>query len=280
MVSSSHWYDLASPEDRREYDAFGPWVYEIASADQMPPRFRSLYGDWADARFLFKVPVNRDRRDVRPGQDLYSLVVAVTEDRVGLLSLSGESVAVRSVPLDEVVALSSSQLLLHGTFQLCLAGGSEATFLYNAVSLPLIEAAMDFIRSKLSTASVPPPILGEVPTVADFHYQGLVRTHGIRKPGCWVVFCEEPRRNSGLLILEAGQELVILDIGPPVKRGRGNPYGSRCTVIPWGSWEGFSVAGSLELRAGGHRFTFGLRKEPVGLAAYLAQIPPIWSAPR
>ena len=64
------WYRAASAEDRKEYDAFGPWIDPIRSEGEMPRRFRDVYGEHRDARFLLKVPISADRMQVRPGMDL------------------------------------------------------------------------------------------------------------------------------------------------------------------------------------------------------------------
>lgn len=69
-IEPANWYHAASPEDRREYDAFGPWILEVRDEAGMPRRFRPAYPRVQDARFLLKVPCDADRRAVRPGMDL------------------------------------------------------------------------------------------------------------------------------------------------------------------------------------------------------------------
>ncbi|MEJ2037173.1 MAG: MarR family transcriptional regulator, partial [Maritimibacter sp.] len=61
-----HWYYAASDEDRREYDAYGPWVVEVKSEADMPPRFRSFYEADKSANLLLKLPRREERRELRP----------------------------------------------------------------------------------------------------------------------------------------------------------------------------------------------------------------------
>ena len=38
-AAQGDWYRDASPADRQEYDAFGPWLHAVRSPVDMPPRF-------------------------------------------------------------------------------------------------------------------------------------------------------------------------------------------------------------------------------------------------
>lgn len=50
--SPPHWYHEASPEDRAEYDAYGPRIVEVKDEADMPPCFGSFYPADKDARIL------------------------------------------------------------------------------------------------------------------------------------------------------------------------------------------------------------------------------------
>jgi len=51
-VDYHNWRSSASEEDLREYDAFGPWIYEIKDEGDTPKRFRAACGPHYGARFL------------------------------------------------------------------------------------------------------------------------------------------------------------------------------------------------------------------------------------
>jgi hypothetical protein len=276
-----HWYELASPEDRREYDAFGPWILEVTTEDLMPPRFRSLWPDWQGGEFLYKIPVDRERRAARPGEVLYDRIVAVKDGRLGLFTVEKGEVRSRIVPLAEVVALRSAHILLRGEFSVFLRGGDGVTLVYNTVSRPLVEKLMDYLRSGLpGRLDQVPPGAPDVP-VADYAFLTLVRRHRQRRPGCRIAACLEPgqpcrddrnrkRRTSGLLVLDAGGETVLLDTGPSPHKVREAVYASRCTVLSHGAPTDLRVEGqTLVAEAGGHRFTWPLFGDTTALDGYL-----------
>lgn len=281
-----NWYEQASPGDRREYDAFGPWILEVTSEELMPPRFRSLWSQWSGAEFLYKIPVDRDRRSCRPGDVLYDRIVAVKDGQFGILTLENDQVRTRNVPLGDIVALRSSHILLRGEFEVFLRGKDGAAFVYNTVSRPLVEKLMDHLRSRLP-GRFEAPGGGSDAEVKDFAFQTLARRHRERRPGCRVVACLEPgqpcrdernrrRKSSGLLVLDGDGETILLDTGATAHRVREAVYASRCTVLPHGPWEGFSCeAGRLVIRLGGRTFPWTLHGDTTALEAYLAQIPVI-----
>ena len=80
-----HCAALAGPTPG-EYARFGPWVDEIASADELPRLYRDHPIDFAAALLVLKVPRNIARRDARPDMDLYDHVVVLEPDRLTVLS--------------------------------------------------------------------------------------------------------------------------------------------------------------------------------------------------
>jgi hypothetical protein len=279
-----HWYETASPQDRREYDAFGPWILEVPTEDLMPVRFRPLWADWQGGEFLYKIPVDRDRRAARPGDVLYDRIVAVKGDRLGLFTWEAGELRSRIVPLSDLVALRSSHILLRGEFTLFLQGGDEVTLVYNTVSRPLIEKLMDHLRVGFPGGTVPAsPSQPDAP-VADYAFLTLVRRQRQRHPECRIAACFEPgqpvrdernrrRRSSGLLVLDGGGQTLLFDTGPSPHKVREAVYASRCTVIPQGLCDVFRVEGQLLVAATrGHRFTWPLPGDTQALESYLATI--------
>ena len=92
-------YKEATPEQREEYNRFGPWLQEIREEADMPPCFKSLYAEYAQARFLIKVPINVDRRDAFPGMELYRSVLAVDANNIRLLYRENDQVLIRSIAI-------------------------------------------------------------------------------------------------------------------------------------------------------------------------------------
>jgi hypothetical protein len=49
-----------------EYDAFGPWVDPVRTAEEVPPLYRDHPVDLAGSRLVLKVPRDIARRDATP----------------------------------------------------------------------------------------------------------------------------------------------------------------------------------------------------------------------
>ena len=134
LVEHVDWRHTSSAEDLREYDAFGPWIYEIKAECDAPKRFRAACLRHLGARFLLKLPRNVDRRDVRPGMDLYVAVLAVHDHGVSLMRLDDESVVTQDLPWSEVAALESYKHLLDSRWTLLLRDGGDFGIGYSTVS--------------------------------------------------------------------------------------------------------------------------------------------------
>jgi hypothetical protein len=243
------WYRDASEDARREYDAFGPWVYEVLEARDLPPRFRAVFGPWGGSDLVLKIPVDVERRNARPGQDLYRQVLEIKGDTLRSLSLADERVEERSVSIAALQALTLYQVLLLGTFS-AVTPDSEFGFLFNTVSSPLVRRFVDLLRERVAPAGQPP--LGSSLPVKNFFFQNLVREHQRHNPATRVVYCDEPgqkmkdergrsRRGLGVLVLQTGSELLVLDAGTPWRRAGRAVYGSRCVFVPKKSWTSLAL---------------------------------------
>jgi len=259
------WYYTASPEARQEYDAFGPWVRTIGSQDEMPPRFRAAWPEISGAHFVFKLPIRAERRDVRPGMDLYAMVMAVGDDGVTVLRLTGEKIDRRSFTWDEVIGISSFTDLLDGRWSLLLSDGSRLEASYNTVSAHHFAALGDFIRQKLApgeTPNAPSSVAASAP-IKDLFYRNQARTVRTGSGGAALVLHFEPRDrlcrddanrrrlSTGLLVLDAGDALVIVDRGTSA-RGLFHPsYAARQVFLPYRRLTGFTFTPA---QPGGRRF--------------------------
>jgi hypothetical protein len=246
------WYWGASPEDRREYDAFGPWIDAVRGAADMPPRFRAAYGEHRDARFLLKVPIAADRLQVRPGMSLYKMVVAVHDDRISLLRLVDGAIVTRTIAWREVAAIRSMINLLSANWSLLLRTGETIAVDYNAVSSRRLDAVTGFIRIRLTPdAERPNAAAGASVDIADHFFQNMLVDVGNSLPRPVMPLHFEPRDracrdagnrrrlSTGVLILDAADELVIVDRGAPVRRYFHPTYAARLTYVPYAALTAF-----------------------------------------
>lgn len=261
------WYWGASPEDRREYDAFGPWVDLVRNEEEMPARFRSAYDEHREARFLLKVPINADRRDVRPGMALYRQVVAVHDDHLSVLSVIEGKLTTRTITWGEVVAIRSMTNLLSANWSLLLAGGETLTIEYNSVSSRRLDAVTSFVRDRVTPGVVRSG--GALPAganvaIADLFFQNMLLSARAvtAKPAAPVHFeprdrpcrTSENRRRltTGLLVLDTPGELMIIDRGEPARRFFHPTYAARTTFIPYKRLSAFAVVPPPPGKAGFH----------------------------
>ena len=256
QVEYRDWYGLASEEDRREYDAFGPWVYNIKAERDIPKRFRAACERHRAARFLLKVPRRVDRRDAHPGMDLYVAVLAVHNHGVSLMRLTGEGVTTQDAVWDEVAALESHINLLIGRWTLMLRDGGAFAVDYNAVSSDLMDKVTDFVRSRWIRHGEAPRVLEPDPpvTVADHYFR--YELHAKRRSGpqpVWPIhveprdrFCRNAanrrRLSTGVMFLDAPDELIIVNCGKPTRRFFEPRYASNCIFVPYAGLTSFALA--------------------------------------
>lgn len=254
-LAERSWRALADPEDLREYDRFGPWLDPVTSATDMPPRFRPWYPQVSDARFLIKVPRRVDREQMRPGMDLYRAVLAVFDDRIRILELDAPTGEIRSreLALDQVVATNSYTNLLLGRWSLLVADGMTFDFEYNTVSQARIAEVDLFVRGRAPRrpAAMRPP----VERLSDRYFASVlyeltdltgerIRPIHVEEPGRR---CRDERNrrrlSTGLLVLEAARELIVVNRGAPLRsRFRWANYGANVLTIPFDRMSSFDVA--------------------------------------
>lgn len=237
-----------TPEQREEYNSFGPWLQEIRQESDMPPCFRDAYAEHSQARFLVKVPVSVERRNAYPGMELYQAVLAVDADNVFLLQRESGQTSTQSIATQEIRAIQVCQNLLKGELSFLRADGTRFEFMYNAVSQPLIEAIVDFLRAQFPEQ----PGLREdwrPAAVEDFGFRSILSAQVRRQASVVPLHSETPGRRTrdaqgrrrtylGLLALGTDRDLVLVDQGKTLRRRKEAVYVCRTTYIPWAALSG------------------------------------------
>jgi hypothetical protein len=250
-----NWYRDAAPDDRREYDAFGPWITEVKTEADMPKRFRYAYPTYQDARFLLKIPRDAERQQMRPGMDLYLAVLAIHEGGVCLMRLENEQIATREIAWGEVAALHTMTNLLVGRWTLLLRDGDELGFDYNTVSARLMEQVDDFVRSHCGWQGLPEhrPQPAAVPVTDHlFEYMLYFLLRSGPQPVTPIHFEPGNRRcrneanrrrlTTGLMILDAPGELILVNRNEPMRTVFQPNYAVCCIAIPYRQMTGFALA--------------------------------------
>ena len=293
-VARSDWRRSASEEDLREYDAFGPWIYEIKAEGDTPKRFRAACASHHDARFLLKAPRNVERRDVRPGMDLYIAVLAVHDDGLSLMRLTDERVVSQDVVWSDVAALESHKDLLYSRWTLMLRDGGAFVFEFNTVSAGLMGNVTDFVRSRWIRHNETPSAgaTNSVVTVADRYFSNALVTQ--RRHGPQPVepihfepagrYCRDAANrfaiSTGVMFLDAPDELIVINRDKPTRRFFEAVDAVSCIFVPYGGLTSFALVRPRTGRAPRfHQLSLRLDKqvvqqscliEPAGVLARLA----------
>ncbi len=64
-----------------EYDAFGPWIYEVTDKHPLPPQFEKQVEEH-DYEILIKIPRDIERRKANPDMALYNYVIGCFEEKI------------------------------------------------------------------------------------------------------------------------------------------------------------------------------------------------------
>lgn len=130
-----------------EYDAFGPWIYEVRRPDEVPRLFRSHPLDLDHALLTVKVPREIERRVANPSMDLYDNLLSLGPESITVLSRRGREFDARTVRygqiqgITEFVDLLDARVTLHDD-------DSPVVVRYNASSTDVMSQLVDLVRQK------------------------------------------------------------------------------------------------------------------------------------
>lgn len=131
----------------KEFDAFGPWVYEIGEEHNLPPLFQKYKHLQDSALMMFKIPRHIERRNANPNMHLYDAVIGVFEDHVLMLHRFNDNVNEQRVNNLDLQAIEVTQALLSGKLKL-YTDTRIFTISYNTVSQNVITKAVNIIRAQ------------------------------------------------------------------------------------------------------------------------------------
>lgn len=137
-----------------EFDAFGPWVYEVTTEEDVPRLYRDHPVDLGSAHLVLKVPRPIWRRDANPDMDLYDHLVIAGTDALTVLSRRGPGYRTTVIDHDRLCAVHAGVSLLDGIFQARTVDtpGVAADLPYNGVSHELVEQLVRVLRGQVTPA--------------------------------------------------------------------------------------------------------------------------------
>ena len=241
-----------------EYDAFGPWIYEIDEDHPLPPLFVPYVEHSEAYQMLFKLPRDIERRKATPDMDLYDYVVGVDESGIRIWSRREKEVDTIGISFGETGGVRLYQRLLKGV---CTLYGREGAVAlpYNTVSADVFWKLLDLVRQAWPGERTCPEGLTPDPALTEekvdiwlFNQLRDLRTRGVAfgldayQP-CWSDFkagrrfpWTKPEEFAGTLYLHNDRELLLLRSGKPEKKGE-QKYSTEFTAIPWSFLQGVTL---------------------------------------
>lgn len=136
-------------ERNKEYDAFGPWIYEIDDENDVPNIFRSYYSIDSNCLMLIKVPRKIERAKASPGMDLYDYLISAYDTYLHIFRRVGKKVIEQKVDYNSVIAIKDIHNLLRGL--LILYTPKEPVIIeYNTVSEKIVSKLINVIENRIS----------------------------------------------------------------------------------------------------------------------------------
>ena len=136
-----------------EYDAFGPWIDRVETADDVPRLFRSEAIDFATAHVVLKFPRAIARRDATPQMHLYDHLVIADPGRLVILSRTDETYSATSIRYDRIASVTDSIAMLDARLRIRTLDGGEHSLQYNGSSQETVAELVALLRS-LALATV------------------------------------------------------------------------------------------------------------------------------
>lgn len=253
----------------REFDRFGPWVLEVTASDP-PPRLFLPYLARADEPLLaVKVPRRIERRDARPGMDLYDYLVCLYASELEVMHRDPEGVTRWTCAYRDIGYLSITRTLLRGILHLTTPAGT-CDVPFNTTSDRPMQRLVALIRERYPRqrrSPAPPAALGGPERSLSFGMQHRLRETCREEPGMRPVLIQDTRtlglreaavgrrllsRVTGRRLLESvhctdGQELLILDRDRRYAYRWEAVYGGATTYVPLASVRGVERRDAAEV---------------------------------
>lgn len=157
-----------------EYDAFGPWIYEIDAVHGIPPLFTPYCEDNTACQMRFKIPREIERRRATPDMDLYDFVVEARAQEVRILRRTAHTVAEERIPYSQIEGIQVFRRFLEGRCTI-YAGGKQTVLHFNTISMQIMMRFVHLLRRNQTDKRdcLMVPAQGELPS--DILFENLLR---------------------------------------------------------------------------------------------------------
>lgn len=150
-----------------EYDAFGPWIYQIDAEHAVPPQF-APYCDAQNATLMLKIPREIERRRVKPGTPLYDYLVSAEEQQLLILHRAENEIEQCSIAYQDITGLRVTRYFLQG--MLWVYTRSKIYQLpFNTVSMDLMMQLIMLLRQNIPHRKTKLHTIPEPFTISQLH---------------------------------------------------------------------------------------------------------------
>ncbi len=237
---------------KKEYDAFGPWILQIKSQEEIP-RIFDAFIKYEDSSDFYKIPRDITRREAKPGDALYRILIAFSKEQLIFLENDHNSVIKRSIPYHTIQSIQNRVDLLNGTL-IIKSHNTEVKIPYNAVSSDLIIEVVFKLRlnyNKYFKITNNPLVEKDHSLPQNYFYKGILskmrtkeeifvldaqETFEInKKENRWydhLIDLYNPMIFQKIMFLTNNKELIIISRKNGIKRKRSSDYSHIHTYIP------------------------------------------------
>jgi len=248
-----------------------------------------------------------ERRDAKPGSDLYEKLLAVGRDGIVYLSLEKGEIARRDIAIADIAAVRLAQELLYGLFCVDLTDGGSVSMAFNTVSADLVQEFIDAARALCVAGTenrrFAPTDCGYEPGDENILFQNLLASLRAHNVGLKLLAYQPPflmeseklgrrslselmagllrRRLDGCLLAATPSELIFLVRGLGIPRiGKSKGYRYEAFYLPVASFRSAAVEPrvlangasfyALRLFAAGRDYELLFEKDPSNILSCLS----------
>jgi len=132
-----------------EYDAFGPWIYEIDDEHPIPELFAPLIKKDKYCLMMMKIPRQIERRDADPGMQLYDYVVGAYESQIFICIRQDNTAERKRFRYNDLSAISLFSCFLASYVTFYFKTGESFELPFNTISLNIMKKFVRLVRAKL-----------------------------------------------------------------------------------------------------------------------------------
>lgn len=132
-----------------EYDAFGPWIYEIDDEHPIPELFAPLIKKDKYCLMMMKIPRQIERRDADPSMQLYDYVVGAYESQIFICIRQDNTAERKRFRYSDLSAISLFSCFLASYVTFYFKTGESFELPFNTISLNIMKRFVRLVRAKL-----------------------------------------------------------------------------------------------------------------------------------